>query len=538
MTVASPPLASASFSQDELARLCEMARAFLAEFAKDNAPRGSELRLASAEGGIYRFPGELTVTLKTHTDERRIEGRLAQGGPVVSTRAEAGRTLAGLERAAQKGEPVRRAIARLFAEEEAAGFGLEKDRRIALPESKSEFSMTEQCQECAGIGQRSCTHCLGQGMIPCATCRGQGQQICPACHGARHVNDPNGQSHSCAACNAQGYQVCGQCRGQMRVNCPKCGATMQEPCVACNQTGWHSVVFENRFDLSFSFSADLGVLPPDVARAVLARGLKKMARDGDIAITPDIGVTATGALKGIYDAVLPVAAVEFTLGGASFSALIAGQNARVIATDAFLDPVVKPGIVALQSIAKGPMATGPLIATACRFRLLRGVLSDLMHRTRKQSYQRLLAAYPLILSEKYAKASVKYAAQALESLTAKARRGGAILGALAAGVFYRLWFDPVLQQKMPARLPAQVDLALDGLAVLAGIFMAIYVVRVRTLSSLRNTLPAEIALNRLPVAGKWGNRAALMALLLLIPVMETVGQAPRWYQILRHQLPF
>ena len=527
-----------TFTEEMLQVLCEVARMKMARLMEGNVARGAEIRLQEADGGLYHFQAEVDATMKARVSESRIEGRIVKGRE-VSTRADASRTIVLLEKSLAGDANVHKSLLDLLRREELDGFGLGKDKLFTLPETKTEFSMTEKCPECTGSGQRACVHCLGHGTIACSSCQGQGRQTCPACRGGKTFTASDGATISCQTCHAHGFLLCAECHGHGEMPCPKCAATKMEPCQSCSHTGWHSVIFEVVLEAFLHFTADLKKLPEVVSKAILKMGYPALVleKEADVVFIGDAEVGKP--LRALYDVTLPVVAARYTLSARELQVTMMGKNSRIIECDSFLDPEVKPGISALSKISKGPLALTPLLETACRFRLLREVLADLAHFSRKNTYHRLLKKYPFGLSEKYAKAAVKYGDLALKKLSVKPRIVGAALGAGVAGVFYRLWFDPALYPGLHRLVPLYAGLALDALIVAGGVYSAFYMVRVMAARFLRRLLPltAQGRALGLPMAGEWGVWAGFGAFAFLILVLETQRQVPFWYLLLKSKLP-
>lgn len=534
MTSLPPPDLPETFTEEMLQVLCEVARMKMARLMEGNVARGAEIRLQEADGGLYHFQAEIDAKMKAKVSESRIEGRIVKGRE-VGTRVDSSRTIVALEKSLAGDANVHKSLLDLLRREELDGFGLGKDKVFVLPETKTEFSMTEKCPECTGSGQRTCAHCLGHGTIACPSCQGQGRQSCPACHGGKTFTANDGTTVSCQTCHAHGFLVCSACHGDGSLACPKCQTTKVEPCQSCAHTGWHSVIFEVVMEAFLHFTADLKKLPEVVAKAILKMGYPALVleKEADVVFIGDAEVGKP--LRALYDVTLPVVAARYTLNAKESQVTMMGKNSRIIECDFFLDPEIKSGISALSKISKGPLATTPLLETACRFRLLREVLADLAHFSKKNAYHRLLKKYPFGISEKYAKAAVKYGDLALKKLSVRPRMQGALLGSCLAGLIDRLWFDPQLYSGLHRALPLYAGLALDALVVLGGFAMAVYMVRVMAARFLRRILPLT-AQGRdlgLPVAGEWGVWASFGAFAVLVLVLETQRQVPFWYLLLK-----
>lgn len=534
-----PPDLPQIFTKEMLDTLCELGRIRMVRLAEGNIVPSAEIRLMEADGVLYHFQAEIDVKMKAKVTESRMEGRIVKGRE-VSTRSDASKTIVAMEGAQAGDVNIHKTLIALIQKEAHWGFGLGKDKFFVLPETRTEFSMTEKCPECSGAGQRPCVHCLGHGQVACPSCQGQGRQICPQCRGARTFTSGDGAVSPCRQCNGQGHLVCAMCHGNSSVTCSKCGSTKLEPCTACAHTGWHSVVFEVMMEGYMHFTADLKKLPEAVVKAILKMGYPALVteKEADVVFVGD--AEAGKPLRALYDVTLPVVAARYTLNNKESLVMMMGKNSRVIECEFFLDPGIKPGINALLKISKGPLAAQTLFATACKYRILRETLIDLAHFSRNNTYHRLLKNYPFGISEKYAKAAVKYADLALKKLSVVPRIKGAALGAITAAVFYRLWFDGAIYVPLHGFIPPYAGYALDGLIVLGGFGAAFYMVKVMAAKALRRILPPQPqnTPRGLPAAGEWGVWASFGAFALLVLVLESLRQVPFWYLLLKSKLPF
>jgi hypothetical protein len=194
----------------------------------------------------------------------------------------------------------------------------------------------------------------------------------------------------------------------------------------------------------------------------------------------------------------------------------------------FLDRFVKPGITALLKLSRGPLATEPLVATACKYRLLRDALSGVGHQTKKKTYAAVVADYPVILSDKYARAAVKYAALAISALTAGPRKKGLMIGTAASAALFAIYFLAGPRAALSLVLGKHV-LAADILLWIIACSGSIFLIRTLAAQRLKALLPQASAKTKgLPPAEQQLWQALGITLLLWLLCAVFTSPPPLW----------
>jgi hypothetical protein len=183
-----------------------------------------------------------------------------------------------------------------------------------------------------------------------------------------------------------------------------------------------------------------------------------------------------------------------------------------------------------MKLSKGPMARQDLIDTACKYKLIRQTLALLARSSKKNVYQRLCKAYPLILSTKYAGATVKYAASAMTTLSARPRYQGLAAGTAQATLLSALYYMTPLRTILLAQLTSQYIFTVDIAIWLAGWGIAVYAIRLITAAALKKLLPktVEMGKNGLPSAGMQGLGALLTTGLVWFAIAARAAEKPEW----------
>ncbi len=516
-------------AEEILKEIAEVARLAIAQALEGNGADPQSLRFERASGGIYAFPSGIIVNFRPQATEIAVEGKNIHGREVAN-RLELAKTIQEFEKSAAENPVVLKAIDAYLSQQHAGGFDMEKGHGITLHETKAEITLPEKCQECSGTGQRNCADCNALGVVACPACQGQGRMVCPGCRGTRTITTAEGPQ-PCQQCHENGFLICARCNAKTSVMCPRCSGARTENCPPCAATGWISNVITVIFDALFTFEADLKKLPDFIRDVLRKEPLKKLFERKDADISKANPVPESFPLRMEYQTRFPAARVCFMLEREEINAVILGQQGRIVSSDPFLDKLIKPGIVALQKISEGPLATQALIEKACKYELLREVLGFLAHMSRRQAYHRIFKKHPFGISEKYAKAAVQYADKALKKISVKPRIIGAGLGILAAGTAFGLYFSQGARALFLNRLPPEFSVTVDMTAILAGLYFSLYTVKIMTIRSLRRILPADVmAQSRgLPSAGKYGFWAVFGAAVSLVLILNAMATPPFWY---------
>ncbi|MEZ0224769.1 MAG: hypothetical protein ACAH83_09470 [Alphaproteobacteria bacterium] len=513
-------------------QICQRAAEALGRLVDGNGLKADQVRLARHETLVHQVPAYIHVELKPDISKKQYKGNVPQGkvlGGADGVHMEA----AGLVRDFVKDINVITQIVQEVKQDEGKGFGMEPFT-VDLPATAKEFSVVEKCLKCNGNQFYTCARCHSQGQVPCPGCNAQGYSQCPQCFGAGQQNLAGGGRGPCTRCNAQGRIQCLQCSGQRNLKCTGCNGQGRIDCTECDRSGFWTNVYRLKFHADGEFVLDRQQVPPDVLAVIDTLGVRNLAIKG-LAQIFRTGIESKEKFVTIpYLAFLPIAQAEFTVEGKPYPAMIAGLPGRIMSIQPVLDTAIKPGINALYKLSKGPMAAQALVDQACRFRLIRQVLTGLTKQSKKQVYQQLTAEYPVGLSDKYAKAAVRYANDAVLAIGRGPRLKGLIAGTAGAAILAAIYFmgpiRPQLKQSMVETghknhmfLP---DLAVWGL----GYLIAFYAIRVLAAGGIKKFLPDDVQSSSkgLPSAGEHGLYAIGATLAVWVAMAFASPSKPEW----------
>ena len=317
------------------------------------------------------------------------------------------------------------------------------------------------------------------------------------------------------------------CRGGRYVSCTVCRGQGKTGCSECGQTGFFTEVHQINYNAQCTFDIDWRDVPPEAKTAAHKLGLRELATESHAEIFWQSPEAGSDHISVACAAFLSVAKVEFTAPeGQVYPALVAGLRGRILEIDPLLDKYVKTGITALMKLSKGPMARQALIDTACKYRQVRQVIAGLARSSRKTVYQGLIKTYPLILSDKYARATVKYAASAVTTLSTRPRYNGLAIGTALAALLPAIYFMTPLRHVFVQ----QYISAFDTAVWLIGWVLAVYVIRVVTAAALKKMLPGTVQIDKggLPSPGMQGLAAGLTTGLAWFAIAARASERPEW----------
>lgn len=497
-----------------------------------NGFTADQVRLLKEETEVHPIPAAVIINLTPDINQAQQHGNVPVGkvlsaDNVVQQEAE-GQIATFLE-----GTDMQKSLRAGMDRAPGKGFG-DDVPVLALPGTQKEYSVVHPCAACGGAMFVNCQQCHAAGVENCMTCRGQGFSSCNFCFGTGMVQDAQGR-HSCAHCQQTGRLPCVQCRGQRVVTCSVCHGQRQVGCPQCGQSGYMTNIYQVAFKAQFKFDPDWRAVTPDTRKVIDALGgIRKLAAEGHVDVEWQPPVVKDGHLLIPCTGILPVAAAEFTVAGKRYPALVAGLLGTIVKIEAVLDPAIKPGIAALMKLSKGPLAVQALIDTACRYKIIRQVLAALARSSKKTVYAGISRNYPLVISEKYAKAAVLYAAQALLSISDGPRYKGLAFGTLASAAPAAFYYMTPLRQFLLAALAQRglerhIALA-DIVTTILGVVVSIFVIRLKTAAAFRRMLPSSVQFDRagLPSAGKQGWMAVPLALLACLIVASLAPEKPQW----------
>jgi hypothetical protein len=481
----------------------------LGVLAEGNGLSADQIRIAQDETIVHSLTGETIILIKPESTRSMVPGRETHG-QVCGSEQEVRQRMTEDAHKMQESQGLRDNLVTALEKKPGRGFGLEPWNFI-LQQERKEYSVIEACRLCLGNRGVDCQRCLKSGLTPCPQCVGQGTML-----------RDDGSQGACTAC-----------RGQRQVRCTTCQGQGMLPCTECNQTGYTTHIYVASWNVETHFVLNKAGVPPEVLAIVEKIGIQKLATEGHAEIFRQIIAREGEKLKLPFVAFLPISKAEYSISGKPYPATIAGLNGRVMSIDPFLDTSLKPGINALFKLSKGTLAVEALLAQACKYRALRSVLSGLAHHGKRTVYQALIKEYPVALSDKYARGTVRYAGMALEALSKGPRLTGLGIGTALSALVFGGWFF-ALRQGIAAMM-AEKDLAahivLADLAVLGiGYAAAIYTVKYFIGSGLKKILPADLqGQDRgLPPAGDALAYAMALAALIFVLLAALCPQKPEW----------
>lgn len=511
-------------------QIAQQAAALLGGWLEGNGLKAEQARLSKSDIKIHPIPAGITVTLVPETARRQIAGSHPQG-TVLAHDGDVQVQATGAIPTLLEGEDLQKALLQAFEKMPGRGFGM-KETTVPAGAAHKEYAVISACLKCNGTAMIGCALCHASGMENCMTCRGEGATPCQFCFGLGMTQDAKGGRAPCHNCQATGRIPCIACRGARTVTCNACHGQRQIGCTECAQTGHQTNVYHVTYKAQCHFEAMWKDVDPDARSAAEALGLKELATAHHADIIWELPYVRDGRLIIACTAFLPLAAAEFSIVGKIYPATVAGLNGSIVRIDPVLDPIVKPGISALMKLSKGPMAVQALIDTACKFRLIRQALSGLAHSSKRTVYQALAKEYPLVLSDKYARATVTYGHQALLAITARPRYKGLAAGTLLSAVPAAIYTHTPLRQTLLAGSLARHSGLFDVIVWLLGWAAAVLMIKFMAAAAFRKLLPQNVQVGKaaLPPAGLQGFGAGATTALAWLIVAATATAKPDWVQ--------
>lgn len=375
--------------------------AFLSSLCEGNGVEPGQFREDGVETAAIPLRARLRATLSADVEKAGRKPGPVPAGSFPSHQA-AQAEIDKLPAAFAADKAVKDEICRLLDARAGHGWGM-KDERVLLTAGRKSFKVAQSCKTCGGAGASACLDCRGTGQVACQFCYGQGCEKCG-----------DGKTAPCGSCQASGRVGCKPCAGS--------GQEMETLNVACRA--------------AFHFECD-DPADPVAAQALTVLGLRDLVGAGHVEARRGEPQAEKAQITLPFETVLPVSRLSFRVGGKPQTAVVAGLKETLVAADPFLDPLVKPGIAALLRLTRGGFAMRALLTTACKYKMVRRALILTGGHSKAFVRKALVAEYPLILSDKYARALAHHAASALLVLTRGPRRSGLVFGlvfsALVAG---------------------------------------------------------------------------------------------------------
>lgn len=512
----------------------QLAAGKLGRIVDGNGLKAEQVRLARHETLVHQLAGYTRIALKPDVVKNQLKGQRPHGQVMGSEAAVMGQA-DGLAQQFIAEKNVQIELLNLLDKEPGRGWGMQPFKH-PLAVTRKEFSVVDKCLKCAGLTYFNCQGCNATGFAPCKACNGTGMAQCPVCFGQMQMQMQDGSRGPCTRCAATGRVPCMTCNGQRQLRCASCGGDGRIGCTECDRSGFWTHIYEMTFHAEGQFELDRQQIPPDVLEIVDRLGVRELATEGHAEIFRLIQNPEPKWLLVPYIAFLPLANVEFSIEGKQYPSGVAGLTGRIMGIDPVLDPVIKPGINALFKLSKGPLATESLIDQACKFRVIRQIITGLAHHSRRGVYQSVSKQYPMVISDKFVKAAIKYAHVAILALGKGPRVRGMLAGTALAGMLSAGYFaGPVrgivagaLGQAGQARHLLLADLAVWVLAYLA----AWFTIRLFAASALKKLLPEEVQTTDkgLPAAGEQGTYAIFTTLAAWTACAFFAAQKPAWVE--------
>lgn len=514
-------------------QIAQKAAERLGRLVDGNGLKAEQVRLARHETLVHQLPGEVRIVLKPDIVKGQLKGNRPHG-LVAASQAEIMGKAEGLAQEFIADHDVQQELMQVIDKDPARGWGV-KPFKHPLAVTRKEFSVVDKCLKCAGQTFFNCNMCHATGNAPCSNCAAQGQIQCNACFGAGAVQLQDGSRAPCGRCQSTGRLPCTFCKGLKQVRCTTCAGDGRIGCTECDQSGYWTHIYDMTFHAEAEFDIDRQQVPPDVLAVVDRLGVRNLATEGHAEVFRLQQNPEAKHLIVPFIAFLPLCNAEFSIEGKQYPSGIAGLTGRIMGIDPVLDPVLKPGINALFKLSKGPLAVEALIDQACKFRVLRQIISGLAHTSKKQVYQGLAKDYPLVISDKYLKGAIKYADIGILALGKGPRIKGLALGTVAAaGLYAGYYLTPLhaaVVSKMAQMQMAQFEMAPDIAIWLCGYIIAWLAVKFMAAGALKKLLPDSVVNTEekgLPAAGAQGMHALGTTIIAWAILAFMAAQKPLW----------
>jgi hypothetical protein len=518
-------------------QICQRAAENLGRIVDGNGLKADQVRLGKHEILVHQVPGFIHVELKPDIASKQLKGNQPVG-KVLGNKEGVFQEAAGLVREFVQDANVINQILQDVKQDEGRGWAI-KGFKIDLPATAKEFSVIEKCSKCGGLCYYRCARCNTTGQVPCQACNAQGYSQCPQCFGSGQMQ-AGGNRGPCTRCNAQGRIQCLSCNGQRNLRCPICAGQGKVDCTECDHSGFWTNVYQLHFHANGEFVLDRQQVPEDVLSVIDYLGVRNLAVQG-LAQIFHVGVDPKE--KDItlpFLAFLPIANAEFTIEGKPYVAKVAGLPGRILQIPPLLDTAIKPGINALYKLSKGPMAAEALVEQACRYRVIRQILAGLTKQSKNQVYKQVSSDYPVGLSEKYAKAAIRYADQAVLAIGKGPRLQGLLAGTAASTVLAAVYFmGPVRAQLRPSMAASGhgSHMFVPDLAVWAvGYILTFMMIKLLAARGLKKLLPENLQSGGrgLPAAGEQGLYALGTTFAAWLIVAMVSSNKPEWILSMLH----
>lgn len=498
-----------------------------------NGLKAEQVRLGRHEDLVHELPGLMDVMLKPELATNQLKGK-APRGETLRNKEEVFTRAQGDVKTLVKDANVQAELNAELDRDAGQGFG-KPDYKQALGAAKNEFCTVEQCPHCKGETTLPCKLCSASGNMPCQLCAASGMMQCPQCLGTGRQMGHDGAQNQCPRCFGRFQIQCTECLGARELRCTACAGSGNINCAECGRSGHWTHLYQATYSGVGHFTLNRELIPKEILEIVDEIGVRAIAVDGHAEIFRMLAEPKDESVCFAYIARLPTARVEFSVAGKTVPATVAGLHAKLMEIEPILDKIIKPGINALFKLSKGPMASEALIDTACKYKIIRQALGGLMDGSKRAVYVRITKEYPAILSEKYAKALVKYAEVALHAVAALPRKRGLAIGTVASALLYAAYFmSPARALLLHAALQADKAKfmpAVDGFIWLLGLIAAYFSIRIMAGRALKAILPDTVQGTKgkaLPPAGPLAYWAPPLTLLAFVAVAFFAPDKASW----------
>ncbi len=545
------------------------ALAKIREAVRGNGLKPEMITLTTIKGETAVFDAKVSLVLRTRTVEKIIGGKKNTGEKVDGPNGI--RAAIDKERLRILGsEETLTRIKKQVMERKDMGLGT-RNEVMKLPLLTREYVRHQPCLNCGAQGQIHCQRCGGRGHETCSRCHAQGMEVCTQCRGAQLLF--NGTTNvPCSKCNGQGRTPCQACNQMRKIPCNICHTKGMLVCQTCKGLAWQTYITTAEMDVlstsSFareqipdrlnsvieSKARELPALarvepapqkiPAPVKNIPQASTIRENAKAPPAASSANTTASTADEISLDYNVHLPYADAEFRLGKAmNLRVFLLGTQAGIADTAPFLEKVMENGLKSLSDAAAGRGNVAAKIQAAGRYRTIRQAIIAGARYSKGKAARLVAKNNPLGLSAAGIKSMVIDAENAMNNITAKPRRNGAIGGALIAGILYGLYFVTPARGMLTVSLP---DPVMQGIvdAAVAGLGMALAVFAVKAAGTnaakkaLGNLLPGGqggIALAKAGHAALWA--VPLCAILFLAAAELSVQMnmaPPQWYLFLRN----
>lgn len=478
----------------------------LANMLDGNGVKIDQVRLVKHDTQVHLVHAQMLVELKPDMTVSQRSGN-QPSGKTMPTKEAVMADAAAQSKTLVADDNVQREIGEVIDKKPGKSFG-EKPFRFKLAAAHQEYSVVDKCLKCNGATTNPCGTCNASGHAPCTGCAGQGATQCAVCYGTGQQQRADGSRVPCMKCSGSGRGVCMTCQGMKTLRCVVCNGQGRTSCTECDRSGHWTYIYDTHWHCEAQFELDRKQTLPEVVEVLEHLGIQKTATEGHAEILRLVSEVESDKLILPFIGLLPVSQVEFSVAGKSHPAVIAGLHGRIIEIEPLIDTLTKPGVSALVKLSKGPMAAAALVASACRFKMVRQVLAGLTHNSKSHVYQKLRREYQILVTDKFAKATIRYADLALLALAEGPRWKGLAAGSIAAGGLYAGYFmTPAREAVRGLMVQQQLEqhiLAADFALWLLGWGLAVLGIKIFAAAALKKILPQNVQVKEhgLPSAGK------------------------------------